>query len=143
MNYVQDPVILVCVFLWVGFVCAISFMEAWLKFRAPGVTLRIGLNVGRVVFKALNKMEWLFAILIALRLFFYNESIFRIVNMLYFLPFAFLIFQTFLILPVLDARAEAYLKWKVQQPSKFHLYYVVLEIVKVICLFIFGLTLFN
>ncbi len=22
-------------FLWIGFVCAISFMEAWLKFRVP------------------------------------------------------------------------------------------------------------
>ena len=25
-------------FVWLGFVGAISFMEAWLKFRAPGVT---------------------------------------------------------------------------------------------------------
>jgi hypothetical protein len=143
MNYVKDPILLICVFLWIGFVCAISFMEAWLKFKAPGITLRIGLNVGRVVFKALNKMEWVFAVIIAARLFFFNENIFQIINMLYFLSLSFLIFQTFLILPVLDSRAEAYLKWKVPQPSKFHLYYVILEIIKVMSLFIFGLTLFN
>ena len=32
-------------FIWIGFVSAISFMEAWLKFRASGVTLPIGLGI--------------------------------------------------------------------------------------------------
>ena len=49
-------------FLWIGFVCAISFMEAWLKFQAPEVTLSIGLGIGRLVFQTLNKIEWVFAI---------------------------------------------------------------------------------
>lgn len=53
------------IFLWIGFVCAISFMEAWVKFRAPGVTLPLGLGIGSLVFKALNKAEWVFAILMA------------------------------------------------------------------------------
>ncbi len=53
--------------LWIGFVSAISFMEAWLKFRAPGITLPLGLGIGSLVFKALNLMEWLFALLIATR----------------------------------------------------------------------------
>ena len=35
-------------------VLAISFIEAPLKFRAPGVTLQIGLGIGRLVFRALN-----------------------------------------------------------------------------------------
>ncbi|MBX6355939.1 MAG: hypothetical protein IRZ05_08800 [Micromonosporaceae bacterium] len=38
-------------------VLAISFMEAPLKFRAPDVTLRIGLGIGRLVFRALNIAE--------------------------------------------------------------------------------------
>lgn len=42
---------------WVGLVCAISFMEAWLKFQAPGVTLTIGLSIGMKVFTALNRVE--------------------------------------------------------------------------------------
>jgi uncharacterized membrane protein (DUF485 family) len=41
---------LICVFLCIGFVGAISFMEAWIKFRAPGVTLSIGLGIGKLVF---------------------------------------------------------------------------------------------
>ena len=36
---------------------AVSFLEAPLKFRAPGVTLPIGLAVGRLVFRALNRAE--------------------------------------------------------------------------------------
>jgi hypothetical protein len=38
-------------------VLAISFLEAPLKFRAPGVTVRIGLGIGRLVFRALNGAE--------------------------------------------------------------------------------------
>ena len=32
------------IFVWLGMVLAISFLEAPLKFRAPGVTLPIGLG---------------------------------------------------------------------------------------------------
>ena len=42
-------------------VLAISFLEAPLKFRAPGVTVRIGLGIGRLVFRALNGAEAIFA----------------------------------------------------------------------------------
>lgn len=44
-------------FVWLGMVLAISFLEAPLKFRAPGVTLPIGLGIGRLVFRALNTIE--------------------------------------------------------------------------------------
>lgn len=48
-------------FCWIGMVLAISFLEAPLKFRAPGVTLQIGLGIGRLVFRALNAVEIVFA----------------------------------------------------------------------------------
>ena len=48
-------------FTWLGMVAAISFIEAPLKFRAPGVTLQIGLGIGRLVFRALNTVEALLA----------------------------------------------------------------------------------
>lgn len=37
-----------------GAMVAISFLEAPLKFSAPGVTIPIGLGIGRLVFTALN-----------------------------------------------------------------------------------------
>src|SRR5690242_11127922 len=44
-------------FVWLGMVLAISFLEAPLKFRAPGVTIPLGLSIGRLVFRALNAVE--------------------------------------------------------------------------------------
>jgi hypothetical protein len=44
-------------FTWLGMILAISFLEAPLKFRAPGVTIPIGLGIGRLVFRALNLAE--------------------------------------------------------------------------------------
>ena len=32
-------------FVWLGMVLAISFLEAPLKFRAPGVTIALGLGI--------------------------------------------------------------------------------------------------
>lgn len=51
-------------FLWLGMVAAISFLEAPLKFRAPGVTLPIGLGIGRLVFRALNACEAVLAVVV-------------------------------------------------------------------------------
>ncbi|MDD4867884.1 MAG: hypothetical protein PHQ28_12435 [Mycobacterium sp.] len=51
-------------FVWLGMVLAISFLEAPLKFRAPNVTLQIGLGIGRLVFRALNTVEVIFAAVI-------------------------------------------------------------------------------
>ena len=48
-------------FTWLGLVLGISFLEAPLKLRAPGVTTRVGLGIGRVVFAALNRVEMLLA----------------------------------------------------------------------------------
>jgi hypothetical protein len=54
--------------LWLGMVLAISFLEAPLKFRAPGLQLRVGLAIGRIVFRALNLAEvgWLIVIAVCL-----------------------------------------------------------------------------
>jgi uncharacterized membrane protein (DUF485 family) len=71
----KDPLAFAVIYLWIGFVCAISFMEAWLKFRAPGVNLQIGLGIGRLVFNALNKVEWVFAIALMISLFNSKDTI--------------------------------------------------------------------
>jgi hypothetical protein len=47
-------------------VLAISFLEAPLKFPAPGVTLHVGLGIGRPVFHALNSAEVLLAVVIVI-----------------------------------------------------------------------------
>lgn len=129
--------LLVLTFIWTGFVCAISFMEAWLKFRAPGVTLPVGLSIGRLVFSALNKVEWFFALAILLLL--YLETVFT-ENFAYylFLVVLILLVQTIWLLPAMDKRAQLTIEGKELAPSKLHIYYVAAELVKVVLLVSFG-----
>jgi len=47
--------------VWSSFVLAISFLEAWVKFKAPFLRPYIAVDVGRHVFAALNAAELAFA----------------------------------------------------------------------------------
>lgn len=131
------------VYLWIGFVCAISFMEAWLKFRAPGVTMPIGLGIGRLVFSALNKAEWVFGIATIINLLLSKEPVFVLGNFAFFLPLFLLTIQTVFLLPALDARAELCIQQKPTPSSNLHLYYVGAEVIKITSLFIFSIKLFK
>ncbi|MFA4082460.1 hypothetical protein [Mycobacteroides salmoniphilum] len=59
---------------WLGLVVAISFIEAPLKFRAPGVTIPVGLAIGRLVFRALNAVECVLASALLLLMVLGNRS---------------------------------------------------------------------
>ena len=138
-----STIAVIAAFLWIGFVCAISFMEAWLKFRAPGVTLSLGLGIGRLVFSALNKIELIMALTIIASLVVAKNTLFISQNLLFFIPLLLLLTQTLWLLPALDRRAINSIKGAAPGKSTLHFYYVGMEIAKVICLFIFGINLFN
>ena len=123
---------------WAGFVCAISFMEAWLKFRVPGVTLPIGLSIGRKVFKAMNRMEWIVLVIYVAILIDHVNMIQEQVFIMSFLLFLILAAQTFLVLPRLNKRTNLIIEGKSVAPSRVHLYYVFLELAKVILLLVLG-----
>ncbi len=143
MVLTKFPVAVISTFLWIGFVCAISFLEAWLKFRAPGITIPLGLGIGRLVFAALNKIEWVFAIAIIVNLLFVKGSNLTLSSLLYFIPLVLLAIQSFWLLPVLDERAEIYLSGETPPASTLHYYYVGMELIKVGCLLAFGIGLFK
>lgn len=46
-------------FVWFGLSAGISLLETPVKFTAPTVTREVALDVGRVVFEALNKAEFI------------------------------------------------------------------------------------
>lgn len=50
--------------LWLGLIIGISLIEAPLKFTAPGITIPLGLGIGRLVFGAMNIVEAVLAILL-------------------------------------------------------------------------------
>lgn len=130
--------ILPLVFVWVGFVCAISFMEAWLKFQAPGVTTQTGLGIGRLVFSSLNKVEISFSIAILLCLFLAKPKGGFALYFL-FLSMVVLVVQSIWLLPKLDERAQMIIQNIKVKESKIHILYVILELIKVISLMSYGL----
>ena len=133
--------ILASIFLWIGFVGAISFMEAWLKFQVPTLTLPLGLGIGKLVFNALNKVELVLAFVILLTLHRTSKEIITWKNLFLLIPLALLIFQTLILLPILDIRATAIIENEVVPISRAHIYYIGLEIVKVTTLFIYGINI--
>lgn len=132
------PFVLLPIFVWIGFVCSISFMEAWLKFQAPNVTLSIGLNIGKLVFAGLNKVEWFFAFLISVFVFYKNQKRGSSEKYFIFLLTLILILQTAFFLPILNERAELISAGKTVAQSFVHIVYIFLEILKVVFLFTFG-----
>lgn len=134
-------VAIIATFLWIGFVCAISFMEAWLKFRAEGVTLPVGLSIRKIVFGALNKVEWVFAVLIIANLIYGRVSFLKWENLSILIPVIFLILQTFWLLPELDHRADLKIQGLIVAETNTHFYFVAMEAIKVISLFGFGIYL--
>lgn len=134
------PIALICAFTWVGFVCAISFMEAWLKFRAVGVTLPVGLGIGRLVIQALNKVEWVLAIAILVDLLWKRQLSLPLAYAA--IPLVVLIIQTAWLLPALDVRALLTIHGQAPGPSNLHFIYIGFEAIKVGALVFFGTKLF-
>lgn len=127
------------IFIWIGCIVAISFMEAWLKFRAPGVTLPIGLGIGRLVFGMLNKVEW---VLLFITTFGIIEVAGKSKTAVYCFSAAaiILLLQTLWLLPALDARAQQIIDGKSITVSHHHLIFAILEVIKFTVLFITGFS---
>ncbi|MCK0159091.1 hypothetical protein [Allomuricauda sp. F6463D] len=138
---VKFPFALPVTFLWIGFIGAISFMEAWLKFQAPGITIPLGLGIGQLVFSALNKVEWVFALVILGNFILWKDHYSLSRNKLYPMVLTLLILQTLWLLPALNSRVELLLQGQKVENSYLHLYYVGMELIKVISLFLLAIKL--
>jgi len=143
MSTTEQPVAIACLFTWIGFVCAISFLEAWIKFRAPGVTLPIGLGIGKLVFNALNKIEWVFALFVCISAAMYSKSPFILPNIALFGVVIILLLQTAWLLPALSLRTGQYMRQEPVAPSNLHFWFVGAEVIKVAGLFITAVSLFK
>ncbi|HWS91325.1 MAG TPA: hypothetical protein VN306_02135 [Mycobacterium sp.] len=126
-------------FVWLGMVLAISFLEAPLKFRAPNVTLQIGLGIGRLVFRALNTVEVGFAIVIV-AFAVANPTPARIAVALA-VAVAALAIQLIAVRPRLTRRSDQVLAGLDAPRSPAHYVYVGLEVVKAVALLVAGILL--
>lgn len=118
--------------VWFGMVLAISFLEAPLKFRAPGVTIPIGLGIGRLVFRALNCAEALLAaVAVAAML---NGINSMPASDAVIIAVVCLVMQVLLVRPALGRRTESVLAGHDAPSSHAHWAYVGLEALKIVAL---------
>jgi hypothetical protein len=127
-------------FAWVGLVAGLSFVETPLKFRAPGITLPLGLGIGRLVFYALNKIE-IVLIVVLIGSFFLRSPANGKIFIATGIVAAVLLLQTFWMLPVLDARAIAVIEGTNEPGSPVHIVYIVTEVIKLITLAVLGVLI--
>jgi hypothetical protein len=125
-------------FVWLGMVLAISFLEAPLKFRAPGVTVPVGLGIGRLVFRALNRVETVFAVAVTGAVAAGDPPVSVVV------PaggaVVVLAAQLLVIRPGLNRRSDRILAGEDLPRSRAHLLYIAAEAVKVLALLALGVS---
>ena len=127
-------------FIWFGAVGAISFMEAPLKFTAPDITLPLGLGIGYIVFHALNKVEIVLCILLAVT-FFSARPKGKLALIIFGIIALILILQTFWLFPLLDERTMQVIKGTAEPFSNLHIIYIVFDSVKILLLLTLGTVL--
>jgi hypothetical protein len=127
--------------IWLGMVLAISFLEAPLKFRAEGLELRVGLAIGRIVFRALNIVEVVWAVVIAVCLSITRPS--GPILILAALTAVLLAVQLLLVRPRLNRRSARVLAGHDAPRSRTHHAYIGLEALKLTVLVALGAALLS
>ena len=117
--------------LWCGMVIAIA-AEAQLKFLAPGITRELGLGIGKIVFTALNRAECVVAIILAIAFFAFAAG--KWVRIVFAALALILLAQTFWLMPFLIERIDLIVAGQTPPASSVHIFYVVLEILKILLL---------
>jgi hypothetical protein len=112
-------------------------MEAPLKFQAPGITLPLGLGIGRLIFFALNKMEIVLAVIFILSLL-GARTIGKAATVSFGVIVLILIVETIWLLPALDVRAGQVIAGTAEPFSNLHLFYIAFDAIKLILLFLLG-----
>ncbi|MFF3906627.1 hypothetical protein ACFYZJ_11650 [Streptomyces sp. NPDC001848] len=141
MNSTGAAIASAVTFVWLGMVLAISFLEAPLKFRAPGVTVPIGLGIGRLVFRALNLVEAVSAVVVIAAVAAGSPPTGVVV--LTACVVALLAVQLCAVRPLLNRRSDRVLAGETEEDaprSRAHLYYVALELLKVVGLLALGIS---
>ena len=124
-------------FVWLGMVLAISFLEAPLKFRAPNVTLQLGLGIGRLVFRALNTVEVGFALVIVAIV--AAGPMPARIAVAFFVAVAALAVQLIAVRPRLTRRSDRVLAGSAGPRSRAHYAYVGFDVVKAFALVVAGI----
>lgn len=142
MNETATRIAVAATLLWLGMVLAISFMEAPLKFRTPGLELRTGLAIGRIVFRALNRVEVGWGVVVAVFLIVRGDSALT-TTIAAAVAIAALAFQLAVVRPRLNRRTDQVLAGNEAPRSSAHHLYIAAEVIKVMALIALSVALLD
>jgi hypothetical protein len=124
--------------LWAGMLIGVSWIATPVKFAAASLTMPVALDVGRVTFHLFNTIEWALAVLLLIVAFIGRA---RVMPFLFSAVIAVLILlQTIWLLPLLDERVAMVIAGGTPPPSSLHLWYVIIEAMKLVLLLAIGLV---
>ncbi len=122
--------------IWFGMTAGVSLLATPIRFSATTITRSIALDVGQVVFAALNKAEFvaLIILLVLVRLSGKARELWAGCGALALI----LIAQSMWLLPELSARTQQIIAGEVPSPSYVHGAYSILELSKLLLLLYLG-----
>jgi len=127
--------------IWLGLIIGISFIEAPLKFTAPGITIPLGLGIGRRVFFAMNIVEVVLGIALIIAMFslWRNHRLqelpnFNKMRFWSIITIVLLLAKTVVIRPLLAAHSDRVLEGSFEGGSTTHYYYVGAEVLLFVAL---------
>lgn len=121
--------------LWLGMIAAISFIEAPLKFQAPGITIPLGLGIGRLVFAALNTVELLLLLLLIVLSVWPRVKRIAASRLWWLLALAAVfLFKVAAVRPPLNARTDLVLAGADPGQSPWHYVYIACDLVTMVLL---------
>ncbi|MFV0373162.1 hypothetical protein [Microbacterium sp.] len=109
--------------VWIGLLLGLSFIEPTLKFQAPGITIPLGLGIGRLVFWAMSICGWLLLLTLT-ALAFRAPRVGRGPAVLIGVLWIVLLVQTIGIRPALSARSDVIIAGGDPGDSILHYVYI-------------------
>jgi hypothetical protein len=125
--------IIVIAFLWAGMILGISFLESWVKFRTQTLTRPVGLDVGRTVFRAFHKTQYILILMLIIIGFFAHLLLWC--WLIFASIVSILVLQRFWLFPYLSRCVDNVLAGNKLSKSHIHFAYGILEIIKLGLLF--------
>lgn len=116
--------------VWLGIVVGVSFLATPIKFAAPSLDLPTALEVGRVTFRLLARVEWILAAALAVAA--WRCGVRPAWSV--WLTIAILVLEAAWLMPALGVRTDAIRAGVAVPPSQLHTLFIAAELTKCIAL---------
>ncbi|MBO9701410.1 MAG: hypothetical protein J7604_14470 [Sporocytophaga sp.] len=143
MVTVKYPIVLMSVFLWLGFVFALDFLEIWIEFKPSIVSIPIDSFLSELIYNTMTNLEWFFVLLIIGTTYYTSiEEVFPLYS-LFIIPFLILSIQTSKVFSYVNNDFVIFIIGRNSYYLNSSICYFALEGIKILCLLAFGLKLFR